>query len=314
MHTISGPANRDIQNVAKKTDEFTLDSNKGSQFSNALNHIENTANDLVAGAPYPRKTQHDILVSIIATGILKADFASKMGIPPDTIAGASYADPRHTGKALTADETVKLLENVLKTVRFLYKGSLIKSSNKIKNDSRYDEMAKRVQHRVSLRSLAETSLDKALYYCVEHEFGNCGEMAHIAYALSHQLGLKPELADFKSDGEFGHQVCRVKVGDTYYILDIWANILSDEKEYLNLLWQKMTNWDISGKHILNGKNFKIRSDEEFKIPLEALVSPDDILKLKLVKSEPIKGEHNIVSADFFTFLGDKLAEKCRQKN
>lgn len=313
MHNISGPANWDIPTSAKETVEFTSGSNKELHFSNTLKNIGNTADDLVAGAPYHKKTGDDLLLSIFATGILKADFASRMGIPSDAISAASSVGHEEAEEALTANETLKVLENVLKTVRFLYKGSSIKSSNKIKKDSRYAEVVKRVKHRIFVRGLADTSLDKALQYCVEHAFGNCGEMAHIAYALAHNLGLKPELADFESDGEFGHQACRINIGDTYYILDIWANILTNEKEYLNLLWQKVTDWNISEKLISNGKSFKIRSNEELKIPLEARVSPDDILKLKLVKSEPIKGEHNIVSAEFFTFLGDKLAEKFSTK-
>ncbi|QWA08925.1 hypothetical protein GTU79_15420 [Sodalis ligni] len=134
MHNISGPANRGIPASAKETVEFTLGSNKGLHFSNTLKNIENTADDLVAGAPYHNKTGGDLLLSIFATGILKADFASRMGIPSDAISEASSIDHGEMGKALTADETLKVLENVLKTVRFLYKGSRIKSSNKIKTN------------------------------------------------------------------------------------------------------------------------------------------------------------------------------------
>jgi hypothetical protein len=313
MHNISGPANRDIPSSAKETVEFTSGSNKGSHFSNTLKNIENTADDLVAGAPYHNKTGDDLLLSIFATGILKADFASRMGIPSDAISEASSVDHGKMGKALTANETLKVLENVLKTVRFLYKGSRIKSSNKIKTNRDMYHIQETLFYEIESQKLFETSTQKALEYCVTHEFGNCGVMARIAYALCHKLGLKPGLALFRSDGSFAHEVCRVNVNNEFYMVEAWANYICHENDFLSMLRDKMIKWNLAGKSITNGTPFDFIGEEEFEIPKNALASPDDALKLKLVKSQPIKGEHNIVSADFFTFLGDKLAEKFSTK-
>ncbi|XBS68231.1 hypothetical protein ABK905_15690 [Acerihabitans sp. KWT182] len=126
-------------------------------------------------------------------------------------------------------------------------------------------------------------------------------MSLIAYALCHKLGLKPKISYYKSQGSFAHQVCRVKANNEYYIIDVWANFISTEKDFLSKLKSKIIKWNEIGKNVLNGAEFEIDFDldEKFKLPKHVLATPDDVSKLKLVNSYFVNGENNIVDLNFF---------------
>ncbi len=201
-----------------------------------------------------------------------------------------------------------MLKFLLKKTRYLFKGGL-KTGNKIKINLTYDNFCQANNKILLLREVHHESVERSLSYCVEHEVGNCCEMAEIAYILCHKHGLNPEISVFESDGKFNHTVCRIMVDDRKYILDPWANILCDEKNYLNTLKTKLEKWYTSGKFVFIGDDFLIDYFGKIILPDNVKLLPEDALKFKLVFSHPLEEKHHKIGSEFFSLLENKLLMK-----
>ncbi|QWA08926.1 hypothetical protein GTU79_15425 [Sodalis ligni] len=87
--------------------------------------------------------------------------------------------------------------------------------NKLTKVKSYDNHFEGQKYLDKARELKTDSYEKSLKYCIEHEDGNCGELAYVTYALCHKHELNPKLATFESDGNFNHAVVRIKVNDNF---------------------------------------------------------------------------------------------------
>lgn len=199
--------------------------------------------------------------------------------------------------------TLDFARDILKQVRSIYKGSNCKSSNKLRMNSSLNDRLECQQNINKVQSGG--TYYEWLVNSVKLKTGNCGEMAWIAYALSHHGNLSPKLNYYKTPGtNFEHGACQVVVDGKEYIIDPWANLFCEKKDYIQELVNKVKQWEEQGKIVTcTGTPYDIK--EAYRDPStlgSAKVTIDQVSNLELIRSSKMNGEHNIVSPDFFSLL------------
>ncbi|WP_413723379.1 transglutaminase-like domain-containing protein [Sodalis sp. RH23] len=253
---------------------------------------------------------HD-LIKIIAAGIIRTGFAEKLVVVLEKIEVDKTAA---LANVVTSDDKLKLLNGILKKTRYFFKGSRFKSSNKIKtNDDikvRWDEHIETIRLLGLCREYPNTGfLEEYIKFSVDHQVGNCGEMARITYAFCESYHLCPEFISFEKNKYSNHVACGVKINNEYYILDPWANIICKEINFISALKNKIAAWNKSGKFILNGEAGTIHMSQNSITPVDLLMTPEDISKFKLVRKMKLNLGRQVVGSAFINYLEDKLKNK-----
>ncbi|QWA11623.1 hypothetical protein GTU79_02075 [Sodalis ligni] len=243
------------------------------------------------------------MLKIFDAGILKPRLANRMRIDiRDVIEDTEPVEL----KIVNSNGFIRLLEIVLKKVRDLYKGSQYKSTNKIRNHLSSDVEDER-HRRLNVARNETENLDINLIKSIELETGNCGEMAHIALAICQKYKLNPLLIEYDTKEGFSHTVCGVSVDGSMYILDPWANILSEDNKHRTMLESKLSKWNSVGKLVIKPFNATSTSESSPK-GLDGLpVSPGEAQSL--VVTGRFNYTYDIVSNSFIDFIEKKLAQK-----